>query len=75
MTNEPAGTLKKARRVRKVDAVKEPDIDMGGKRVDVAECRVPYASRRMAIVQKLSNVASTVAHHAEPAMRDRPKLA
>ena len=75
MTHELARTPEKTRRIGKVGAVKETDIDVGRKRVDVAESGVTHACCRMAIVQDLSNVASTAAHDAEPAPRDRPQLA
>ena len=75
MTHELARTPEKARRFGKMGAMKETDIDVGRKRVDVAESGVTCACGRMAIVQDLSNVASTAAHDAEPVLRDCPQLA
>jgi hypothetical protein len=75
MTHELARALEKARGIRKAGALKETDVDVGRKRVDVAERCVTDACRWMAIVQYLSNVVSTVTHDAEPVPSDGSKLA
>ena len=56
-------------------AVEEADIDVRREGVDIRKCCVPDARSRVAIVQHLSHVVSALAHHLEPALRNRTQCA
>lgn len=69
-----AGTLQEPRRIRKLGTTEEPHIDVGGERIDVAKCRVRDARGRVAVMQQLPNIISTLAHDVKPMPRDSPQL-
>jgi hypothetical protein len=75
MAHELARAFQQAKGIGYHRAAKEPDIDVSFECIDIGECRVSDTRGRMAIVQQLSNIVSTVAHNLKPALRDRPQFA
>ena len=69
-----ASAFQQARRIRKLGAAKKPDIDVRGECVDVCECRVSYTCGRHAVMQKFSDIVSTLAHGLKPVMRNCPQV-
>ena len=70
MTHKLASAFQQTLWIGNFGTAKEPDIHVRFENVDVPECRVSYACRRMAIMQQFSHIISTLAHNLKPAPRD-----
>ncbi len=75
MAHAFAGAFEEAGRVVEPRAVEEADIRMRAEGVDIAKRRVCHAHGGMAIMQKLANVRSAVAHLLKPRLAEPPQLA
>ena len=51
MAHELASALQNTMGIGNLGATKEPDIDVSFEYVDIAECRIIYARRRMTVMQ------------------------
>jgi hypothetical protein len=69
-----AGAFQEAGRVGKHRPVEEADIHMNPEGVDVPKRRISHTRSGMAIVQKLANVRSAVAHLFKPRPREPSQL-
>ena len=69
-----AGAFQKAGRVVERRPVEEADIHMRTEGVDVPKRRISHTRSGMAIVQKLANVRSAVAHLFKPWPREPSQL-
>jgi len=72
--HEPAGAFEQALGIRQLGAAKEADIHVIPERIDVTECGICDARRRMAVMQQLPNVVPAGTHDLEPAPCNRPQL-
>jgi len=70
MAHEPAGALQQAGRIRQRCAVKEPDVYVRNKYIDVAEWRISQTCNRAAVMQELPDFVPAFSHHLKPLMRD-----
>src|SRR5438477_2199702 len=70
MAHEPAVALQQAGRIRQRCAVKEPNVDVRGEYIDVAEGRISQTCNRTAVMQKLPDFVAALSHHLKPLMRD-----
>ena len=70
MTHKLACAFQQTLRIGNFGTSKEPDIHVSFEGVDVPECRVSYARRRMAIMQQFSHIVSTLTHNLKPMLRD-----
>src|SRR5579864_3960646 len=70
MAHELAGALQQAGWIRQRCAVKEPDVDVRGEYIDIAEGRISQTGNRMAVMQKLPDFVPALSHHLKPLMRD-----
>ena len=70
MAHKLACAFQQTLRIGNFGTAKEPDIHVRFENVDVPECRVRYTRRRMAIMQQLSHIVSTLTHNLEPMLRD-----
>src|SRR5437899_7562237 len=70
MTNELAGALQQASRIRQCCAVKEPHVHVRGEYIHIAEERIFQTYNRTAVMQKLPDFVPALSHHLKPPMRD-----
>ncbi len=75
MAHQLAGTFQNALRVGNLSASKESDIDVRLKGIDVSECRVSDACRRMTVVQAFSYVVPALTHGLKPILRNFAQFA
>jgi hypothetical protein len=70
VAHELSGALQQAGRIWQRCAVKEPDVDVRGEYIDIAEGRISQTCNRTAVVQKLPDFVAALSHHLKPLMRD-----
>src|SRR5262249_40082128 len=75
MAHELAGALQQAGRIRERCALKEPNVDVRGEYIHIAERRISQTCNRTAVVHKLPDFVPALSHHLKPLMRDRSQFA
>jgi hypothetical protein len=70
MAHELAGALQQTGRIRQRCTVKEPNVDVRGKHIYIAEGRIPQTCNRAAVMQELPHFVPALSHHVKPPMRD-----
>ena len=75
MAHKPARPFQQAVRIGKIGTAKETYINVSFEGVDVGKCCVSNTGSRVAVMQKLSNIVSTVAHNVKPVLLNCPQFA
>ncbi len=70
MSHELPRALQQARRINKLSATEESNVDVRREGVNVSECRITDARGRLIIMHHLADIVSTAAHYFEPLTRD-----
>ena len=74
MSHEPAAALQQAGRIRQRRALKEPDVDVRGEYIHVAEGRISQTYNRTAVMQKLPDLVPALSHYLKPLLRHRSQF-
>jgi uncharacterized protein (UPF0332 family) len=74
VAHELACALQKAGRIRQLYAAEEPHIHVRGEHIDVAEGCIAQACDWTAVMQYLSNLVATCAHHLKPFAREHSQV-
>jgi hypothetical protein len=75
MTHELAVALQQAGGIRQSGALKEPNVDVRGEYVHVAEWHISETCIRAAVMQNFPDLVSALSHHLKPLARGGSKLA
>ncbi len=75
MSHVLAVAVQQACRIRQRCAVKEPNVDVRGEYIDIAEGRISQTGNRTAVMQELADFVAAVSHHLKPLLRDSSQFA
>ena len=75
MAHEFTGALEQASRIRQRRAVKEPDVYVRSKDIDVAEWRISETGNWTAVMHQLPNFVPAFSHRLKPLKRDGSQFA